>query len=265
MDERERTQNLLQDMVDGGNARAQTERAEGGQLTLGGFIALLELQGEQDRETLGFGKLISYRGYYCDLAFDPDDVFIGDSLKAGSLPTVGDLLVECKAAMGKVFEGYKGGDFQMGESTPLWVSTYGDSTGDKLVGLDSTGKALMPRTEKERHDDEAVAPDPRTPEAIALDRVSTLAARITMELIDEKKALARVQEYRREEQKKREAAEEMVKGVTDLVRKGMGDIDDADTCSSGYLIPLVVWDGLVDLTGLDKKDEGEEVADGTPG
>ena len=263
MDDRERTQNLLQDMMDGGNARAQKERADGGQLTLGEFIALLELQGNPDREILGFGKLISYRGYYCDLAFDPDDVFIGDSLKSGKLPTVADLLAACRAAMGKVFEGYKGGDFMMGEATPLWVSPYGDSTGEKLVGLDSTGMVLMPNTEKERYDDEPVTKDPRTPEAIALERVANLAARLTRELVDEKQTLARVQEYRREEQTKRKAAEEMVKGVTDLVRKGMGGDDPLSTAeaqANGYLISLAVWGGLVELLALDEKVE--EVAGG---
>lgn len=69
------------------------------------------------------GEAHSYRGYYSDLAFDDCD-------KA----TVGDWLNECRGALGKTFEGYKGGDFLMAENTPLWSAQYG-CTGRAIMGL----------------------------------------------------------------------------------------------------------------------------------
>lgn len=44
-------------------------------------------------------------------------------------PTVNDLLRILKLAQGKYFIGYKGGDFTMGKTTPLWVANYGESGG----------------------------------------------------------------------------------------------------------------------------------------
>ena len=58
----------------------------------------------------GFGKPMSYRGYYGDLAFEP-------VLNA----KIGDMLEFAKSAMGKTFTGYKGGEFEMGEFTDCWV------------------------------------------------------------------------------------------------------------------------------------------------
>ena len=43
--------------------------------------------------------------------------------------------------MGEVFEGWKGGDFQMGRNTPLWSAEEG-CTADKLMGLDLTGAVI---------------------------------------------------------------------------------------------------------------------------
>lgn len=37
--------------------------------------------------------------------------------------------------MGQVFQGYKGGDYVMGALTPLWVSTYGNSSGTKIMAV----------------------------------------------------------------------------------------------------------------------------------
>lgn len=61
------------------------------------------------------GRLDSYRGYYADLA-----------LSEGSEPmTVNTLLSQAEVALGSTFEGYKGGEFVMGEDTPLWFAEYG--------------------------------------------------------------------------------------------------------------------------------------------
>jgi hypothetical protein len=71
----------------------------------------------------------SYRGYYSDLAFEQGE---------GTRPAA-DLLAECKAAMGQVFCGYKGGDYMMGALTPVWVAHYG-SCGPKLMALHAGGE-----------------------------------------------------------------------------------------------------------------------------
>jgi hypothetical protein len=64
--------------------------------------------------------LRSYRGYYDQLALGWEE----DGNR-----TVGELLEERKAAVGKVYEGYKGGEFTMNEETPEWVSGYGRASG----------------------------------------------------------------------------------------------------------------------------------------
>lgn len=50
-----------------------------------------------------------------------------------------ELLAECKAAMGKVFCGYKGGDYVMGALTPVWLASYG-CCGPKLMALHAGGE-----------------------------------------------------------------------------------------------------------------------------
>lgn len=115
----------LQAMADGLGAAWQKERAES-QMTLGKLIAALEAL-SPERIIDGFGDLESYRGYYCDLAFEPN----------GLPRTVASLLADCRKAMGAVFTGYKGGEYMMGASTPLWIAPYG-SCGDKLIGLTQT-------------------------------------------------------------------------------------------------------------------------------
>lgn len=112
----------LQAMMNGMSAAWQAERAQT-QMTLGRFIAWLETRLPDD-EVVGLGSLDSYRGYYSDLAFAPDE----------TPRPVAALLAECRGAMGKVFQGYKGGDFLMGETTPLWVAGYGDC-GPRLMGM----------------------------------------------------------------------------------------------------------------------------------
>lgn len=71
------------------------------------------------------GTFMSYRGYYEDLAFD-----------AGGEPcTVGEFLARAKAAMGQVFEGYKGGDFPMHAQSLLWFSGWGSCSGMAPTGV----------------------------------------------------------------------------------------------------------------------------------
>lgn len=122
--------NPLQALVDGMNAEDQRARAASEQWTLGEMIAHLEAL-PTDKSVSGLGELMSYRGYYSDLAFEP----------TSTDETAASILQRCRAAMGEVFPGYKGGDFVMGRNTPLWVAPYG-CCGDKLMGLTEDGRTI---------------------------------------------------------------------------------------------------------------------------
>lgn len=123
----------LQVLINGMAADHRRQRAQT-QMTLGGVIATLEVL-PHERAIVGLGTLDSYRGYYADLAFEPNE----------EPRTVAGLLAECRGAMGKVFCGYKGGEFVMGERTPLWVAAWG-STGERLMGLDLDADPIRPTT-----------------------------------------------------------------------------------------------------------------------
>ena len=116
----------MQALVDGMSAKWQRERADT-QLTLSKLIAALEAM-PADAQVANLRDMASYRGYYSDLAFERND---------GTRPAA-ELLTECKAAMGQVFCGYKGGDFVMGALTPVWVASYG-CCGPKLMALHAGG------------------------------------------------------------------------------------------------------------------------------
>ena len=129
--------NPLQAMVDGVNAKYADERAKS-QMTLSALIVYL---GTLDGSQLirGVGSPDSYRGYYSDLAFEPTDKEI----------TADELLLICKNdCMGKMFEGYKGGDFWMTGNTPLWIASYGNC-GERLIGFDGSKEVIIPITEPE--------------------------------------------------------------------------------------------------------------------
>ena len=118
----------LQALVDGMSAQWQRERAAT-QLTLGALIVALEKM-PADAQVANLHDPDSYRGYYSDLYFERHD---------GTRPAA-ELLAECKAAMGQVFTGYKGGDYVMGALTPLWISTYGHSSGTKIMAVHAGGQ-----------------------------------------------------------------------------------------------------------------------------
>ena len=67
----------------------------------------------------------SFRGYYSDLSFEPVDEEI----------LVCEFLGLAQEALGKTYEGYKGGDNLMTENTPLWAAEYG-SCGLAIVDID---------------------------------------------------------------------------------------------------------------------------------
>ena len=96
-------------------------------MTLGKLIAALE-QFPADAPVANLTSPNSYRGYYRDLAF----------AKGPGTRPAGELLEECRSAMGREFYGWKGGDYLMGENTPVWIATYGDC-GPRLMALNADG------------------------------------------------------------------------------------------------------------------------------
>ena len=119
-----------QALIEGLGVIWQRERAES-QMTLGGLISGLSLL-SPDLHVANLVNAHSYRGYYCDLAFE---------LKPGTRQA-GELLADCQSAMGRRFEGYKGGSYMMGENTPVWVANYG-SCGKRLIAIHADGEIII--------------------------------------------------------------------------------------------------------------------------
>lgn len=120
------TMNNIQAMMDGMSAQWQKERSAS-QMTLGTLIDTLAAM-PPETELEGFGEAHSYRGYYSDLAFE----------KLEEKTTAGKAHEMARACMGEIFEGYKGGDFQMGRNTPVWIANYG-SCGMKIMAIREDG------------------------------------------------------------------------------------------------------------------------------
>lgn len=78
-------------------------------------------------------RAISYRGYYEDLAFQLTE----------DKRTAAAVLEEAVLARGHTFTGYKGGEYQMNERTPLWASDYGEASGLAIVGLEIAEDAIV--------------------------------------------------------------------------------------------------------------------------
>lgn len=88
-------------------------------IQLGDIIKWLEQQDPNLIVPIGFGKPMSYRGYYEDLAFKPVEN-----------ARLGDMLEHARSALDQEFDGYKGGIYKMDEYTTCWISEYGDGGGD---------------------------------------------------------------------------------------------------------------------------------------
>ena len=111
----------LQHLIDGIIKQQQKDRAST-QMTLGQFIDRLS-QLPSDSEVVAFESPHSFRGYYCDLAFEP----------IGGKMTVSKALEFARSAMGEIFEGYKGGEYQMGRNTPIWLAFEGSSNNAQQI------------------------------------------------------------------------------------------------------------------------------------
>ena len=97
------------------------------QMTLGGLIARLQ-QLDQSLEMEGLYGPHSFRGYYCDIAFERGD----HKLK------VSEVLQTVRRCKGKTFVGYKGGNFKMVKDTPVWIAAYG-GCGPRLMSIKDDG------------------------------------------------------------------------------------------------------------------------------
>lgn len=84
----------------------------------------------------------SWRGIYAELALEFTTYSYGeDAKKPLSLPAFYQL---CKETIGKKFTGYKGGDFVMGKTTPIWVANWGNSGNTALIDvIDSSHGVIL--------------------------------------------------------------------------------------------------------------------------
>jgi hypothetical protein len=90
-------------------------------LDLEDLILALKHEDPNKQVKYGFGNPHSYRGYYEQLAFEPMQN-----------TTVGEMLAAAESALGKEFEGYKGGTYLMKEYTDCWIAYEGTSQGETL-------------------------------------------------------------------------------------------------------------------------------------
>lgn len=79
------------------------------------------------------GVLDSYRGYYDDLAFEPNT----------HITTCGEVLEICESAIGQVFTGYKGGKYVGHDKTPLWMASYGCEGRAIVAVIDQGDKVVL--------------------------------------------------------------------------------------------------------------------------
>lgn len=130
----------LQALVDAMNEASRAERSRY-HVTLGKLIEVLAAADPDmpvifDDDTSPC-KPHSYRGYYSDLSF----------AGCNEPKPAGDLLAQCRVALGATFEGYKCGDFVMGDDTPLWRASWGH-TGDAIVGVTVVAGKLLLETKQ---------------------------------------------------------------------------------------------------------------------
>lgn len=112
------------------------------QMTLGAFVDALAAAEPERSVYFDWCRLTptcfdSYRGYYDQLA-------LGVALHGNV--TAGALAGAAKRAIGTTFEGWKGGDYKMTRSTPLWVDNPGEATGTQIVGVRDDGWAIIIQT-----------------------------------------------------------------------------------------------------------------------
>lgn len=80
------------------------------------LIEELEKEPKERIIKYGFTNPHSHRGNYYDLAFEPAENV-----------TIESMIASAKSAIGKTFNGYKGGDFRMDLYTSVHFAEYGES------------------------------------------------------------------------------------------------------------------------------------------
>ena len=98
------------------------------------LISLLEAQPQDNIINFDFcravpSKIDSSRGSYNELALGFDFQH----------RNVSDVLKMCKDAVGETYYGYKGGEYKMDKTTPVWVDNYGEWTSTKITGIYDLG------------------------------------------------------------------------------------------------------------------------------
>lgn len=102
------------------------------QLTLGELILKLEAVEDKHKPVIFDGGkyhpscVNSWRGAYEELAIEYEELSRPWSTK--------HLLILLRNAIGSTFYGYKGGEYVMGKTTPVWVANYGYSCGFREEG-----------------------------------------------------------------------------------------------------------------------------------
>lgn len=120
-------------------------------MRLGDLIAALEgcalkdSEGKPTKVWFDFGGFTpteahSYRGIYAHLALGFES---RDYDRTTTLP---DLLADLRSANGKFFVGYKGGSYLMSDSTPVWVSNYGEAHNTAVSGIIDLGWRVIIET-----------------------------------------------------------------------------------------------------------------------
>jgi hypothetical protein len=99
--------------------------------TLGDLIDALKQRKQDQSVAFDFGYFVpcylgSWRGVYAHLA-------IGYANQG--YDTVADFLRDLEKAVGADFQGWKGGDYVMTRSTPVWVANSGDANNTAVVGI----------------------------------------------------------------------------------------------------------------------------------
>lgn len=123
----------IQDILD---AKAEQRRNEtlkdSNQLTLGELTLHIKHVEDQNKPVVFDDgakcpvSLGSWRGSYTELAIRYEDC-----MQLEEAITVAEFLAELQQADGAEYRGYKGGDYKMSNSTPVWVANRGSSSGFK--------------------------------------------------------------------------------------------------------------------------------------
>ncbi len=84
-------------------------------------------------------SIASYRGSYEELA-------LGFTKYQRFNTTLKELIHDLRQAVGRVYQGWKGGDFRMDSNTPLWVANCGHSSTTVISGVIEIPYAIIIET-----------------------------------------------------------------------------------------------------------------------